>query len=167
MMINGSEKRNCEDGFWASELACFWKAQWPAPTEYILQWFTKQNHQHDNTYCLNHKSYLHFTHKRDFYKHEQTRTWVYLKAPLVPTKHKPIPFIHQFLNVFVLFHLILLYILQATKFLRNISLRSRSYFEQDPTLMFQIFFIDFTLNSRLPNFDEVNILKIQINFWDR
>ena len=60
-MINGSEKSNCEGGFWASEVACFWKAQWPTPTEYILQWFTQQNHQRDNTHCLNHKSYLHFT----------------------------------------------------------------------------------------------------------
>ena len=28
---------------------------------------------------------LHFTHKRDFYSHEQTRSWVYLKGSLVPT----------------------------------------------------------------------------------
>ena len=27
IMIDGSEKRNCEGGFWASEFACFWKAQ--------------------------------------------------------------------------------------------------------------------------------------------
>ena len=109
VMINGSEKRNCEGGFWASEFACFWKAQWPASTEYRLQLFTQQNHQHDNTHCLNYKSHLYFTNKRDFYTHKQTRTLAYLKASLVPTKHKSIPFkfIHQFLNVFVLFLLIL------------------------------------------------------------
>ena len=27
IMIDGSEKRNCEGGFWTSELACLWKAQ--------------------------------------------------------------------------------------------------------------------------------------------
>ena len=27
IMIDGSEKRNCEGGFWTSEFACFWKAQ--------------------------------------------------------------------------------------------------------------------------------------------
>ena len=27
IMIDGSEKRNCEGGFWTLELACFWKAQ--------------------------------------------------------------------------------------------------------------------------------------------
>ena len=66
MTINGSEKRNCEGGFWASDFACFWKAQWPVPKEYILQWFTQQNHQRDNTHCLNHKSYLHFTYNVTF-----------------------------------------------------------------------------------------------------
>ena len=152
MMINGSEKRNCEGGFWASQFACFWKAQWPAPTENILQWFTQENHQHDNTHCLNYKSYFPFTHKRDFHTHDQTRTWVYLKASLVPTNCKPIPFqfIHQFLNIFVLFLLILLgYKSQnfcaTSPYTLDISEqnRSRSYFEQNPTLIFQIFFIDF------------------------
>ena len=27
IMIDGSEKRNCEGGFWTSEFACLWKAQ--------------------------------------------------------------------------------------------------------------------------------------------
>ena len=27
IMIDGSEKRTCEGGFWTSEFACFWKAQ--------------------------------------------------------------------------------------------------------------------------------------------
>ena len=27
IMIDGSEKRNCEGGFWTLEFACFWKAQ--------------------------------------------------------------------------------------------------------------------------------------------
>ena len=27
IMIDGSEKRNCESGFWTLEFACFWKAQ--------------------------------------------------------------------------------------------------------------------------------------------
>ena len=126
MMTNGSEKRNCEGGFWALEVAFFLKAQRPSPTEYILQWFTQQNHQCDNTHCLNHKSYLHFSHKRDFYTHEQTRTWVYLKASLVATKHKPIPlkFIHHIRNCVssLSFNLTMQ---QVTKFLRNISLCSR------------------------------------------
>ena len=26
-MIDGSEKRNCEGGFWTSEFTCLWKAQ--------------------------------------------------------------------------------------------------------------------------------------------
>ena len=63
---NGNEKRNCEGGFWALKFACFWKAKWPVPKEYILQWITQQNHQRDNTHCLNHKSYLHFTHDVTF-----------------------------------------------------------------------------------------------------
>ena len=110
MTINGSEKRNCEGGFWASECVCFWKAQWPAAKEYILQWFIQQNHQRDNTHSLNHKSYLHLTHKVTFALTSKHAGGFYLKASLVPTKHKPIPFtfIHQFLNVFVLFLLILL-----------------------------------------------------------
>ena len=37
-----------------------------APKEYILQWFTQENHQRDKTHCLNHKSYLHFTHNVTF-----------------------------------------------------------------------------------------------------
>ena len=28
IMIDGSKKRNCEDGFWTLEFACLWKAQW-------------------------------------------------------------------------------------------------------------------------------------------
>ena len=28
IMIDHSEKRNCEDGFWTLEFACLWKAQW-------------------------------------------------------------------------------------------------------------------------------------------
>ena len=93
--------------------------------EYILQWFTQPNHQRDNTHCLNHKSYLHFTHKRDFYTHEQTRTWVYLKASLVPTKHKPIPFsVYSPIPKCICFLSSNLTRLQVTKFLRNISLRS-------------------------------------------
>ena len=27
IMIDGSEKRNCEGGFWTLEFACLWKAQ--------------------------------------------------------------------------------------------------------------------------------------------
>ena len=27
IMIDRSEKHNCEGGFWTSEFACFWKAQ--------------------------------------------------------------------------------------------------------------------------------------------
>ena len=27
IMIDGSEKHNCEDGFWTLEFACLWKAQ--------------------------------------------------------------------------------------------------------------------------------------------
>ena len=104
------------------------------------------------THCLNHKSYLHFIHKRDFYTHEQTRTWVYLKASLVSTKHKPIPFkfIHQFLNVFVLFLLILLgcksqKFCATSPYALDISEQNRlkSYHDQNPTLIFQIFLIDF------------------------
>ena len=86
MTIDGSEKSNCEGGFWASEFACFWKAWWPAPKEYILQWFTQQNHKRDNTHCLNHKSYLHFTLNVTFTLTSK-HTWVYLKASLVQIKH--------------------------------------------------------------------------------
>ena len=91
----------------------------------ILQWFTQPNQYRDNTHCLNHKSYLHFTHKRDFYTHEQTCTWVYLKASLVPTKHKPIPFsAYSPIPKCICFLSSNLTRLQVTKFLRNISLRS-------------------------------------------
>ena len=40
-----------------------------------------------------------------------------------------------------------------------------SYCDQNPTLIFQIFQIDFI--PGLPIFREAKILKIQINFWDR
>ena len=63
---NGSEKRNRESGFWASEFACFWKAQLLVPKEYILQQCTHKNHQRDNTHRLNHKSCLHFRHNMTF-----------------------------------------------------------------------------------------------------
>ena len=104
--------------------------------------------------------------------------WVYLKVSLVPTKYRLIPFkiIHQFLTVFLLFLLILLgsksqnfcatspYALDILE--QN---RSKSYYDQNPTSL--IFQTDFryisSLDFRLPKFDEVKILKIQINFWDR
>ena len=94
---------------------------------------------------------IHFTHKRDFYTHEQTRTWVYLKASLVPTKHKPIPFmfIRQFLNVFVLFLLILLgcksqiVAQDLLTFSASQNKIAQSYYDQNPTLIFQIFLLDF------------------------
>ena len=85
MMIKGSKKRNCEGDFWASEVACFWKTQWPTATEYILRNGLPNKTINVIIHCLNHKSYLHFTHKRDFYSPEQTRSWVYLKGSSVPT----------------------------------------------------------------------------------
>ena len=103
MTINASEKRNCEGGFWASEVACLWKAQRPTWTEYILQTLTQQNYQRDNTHCFHISSTL--ATNVTFTLTSKHSTWVYLKAFLVPTKHKPIAFkfIHQLLNVFALF----------------------------------------------------------------
>ena len=70
-----------------------------------------------------------------------------LKASLVPTKHKPIPFLKLYSPIPICicslsFNLTLL---QVTKLLGNISLRSRSksYCDQNPTLIFQMFLIDF------------------------
>ena len=117
MMINGSEKRNCEGGFWASEFACFWKSQSPAPKEYILQWFTQQNHQRDNThYWIIH---LISSLPTTWLLHSWANTHVSL---FIPTKHKPIPltFIRQFLNVFVRFLLILLGY-KSQNYLRTLS----------------------------------------------
>ena len=42
-----------------------------------------------------------------------------------------------------------------------------SYCDQNPTLIFKIFVIDFIPGLQTSKFDEANILKIQINFWDR
>ena len=42
-----------------------------------------------------------------------------------------------------------------------------SYCDQNPTLIFQIFFFFSSLDFRLPNNDEEKIQKSQINFWDR
>ena len=73
--------------------------------------------------------------------------WVYLKASLVPTKHKPISFkfIQQFLHVFVLFLLILL------DFKSQNVCKTYPY---APDLSKQ-FLIDFNPDFRLPKFNEV------------
>ena len=72
---------------------------------------------------------------------------VYLKASLVPTKHKPISFkfIQQFLHVFVLFLLILL------------DCKSQNVCETYPYApdISKQFLIDFNPDFRLPKFNEV------------
>ena len=42
-----------------------------------------------------------------------------------------------------------------------------SYCDQNPTLIFQIFLIDFIPGPQTSKFDEAKILKMQVNFWDR
>ena len=49
----------------------------------------------------------------------------------------------------------------------DISQQNQSYCNQNPTLILQIFWYIASLDFRLPNYDEVKILKIQITFWDR
>ena len=36
-MIDGSEKRNCEGGFWTLEFACLWKVQWKASFDNVTR----------------------------------------------------------------------------------------------------------------------------------